>query len=122
MFNKFKDCGSGKFKEYITSDVMGMLALYESAQLRIRGELILDEAFAFTETHLKGVVDTLEGNLARQVKHALRSSFHRGIQMVEARLYFSNYEEECSTYDPLHKLAYAHFNYLQLLHKSELLI
>lgn len=120
VFNKFKDSGSGKFREYITSDVMGMLALYESTQLRIRGEPILDEAFAFTETHLMGVVDTLEGNLARQVKHALRSPFHRGIQMVEARLYFSNYEEECSTYDPLVKLAYAHFNHLQLLHKSEL--
>ncbi|GKD08259.1 10-epi-junenol synthase, partial [Tanacetum coccineum] len=75
VFNKFKDRESGKFKEYITSDVMGILSLYESTQLRISGQLILDEAFVFTQTQLKGVVDTREGNLAKQVKHALHSPF-----------------------------------------------
>lgn len=40
--------------------------------------------------------------------------------MVETRFYFSNYKEECSRYDLLLKLANAHFNYLQLLHKEEL--
>ena len=86
----------------------------------IREESILDEAMAFTEAQLMGVVDTLEGNLLQQVKHALRSPSHRGVQMVETRLYFSNYKEECSRYDLLLKLASAHFNYLQLLHKEEL--
>nr|A0A1L2D3T3.1 RecName: Full=10-epi-juneol synthase; AltName: Full=Tau-cadinol synthase; AltName: Full=Terpene synthase 1; Short=IhsTPS1 [Inula hupehensis]AMQ26035.1 10-epi-junenol synthase [Inula hupehensis] len=121
VFNKFKDYTSDhKFKEYIMADVRGMLGLYESTQLRIRGETILEEAFAFTESQLKGVLDTLEGNIARQVKHALTSPFHRGLRTVEARIYFSNYEEECSTYDSLQKLANAHFNYLQLQHKEEL--
>ncbi|CAI9270057.1 unnamed protein product [Lactuca saligna] len=75
-----------------------------------------------SEAQLVDVVDTLEGNLARQVRHALRSSFHRGMHIVEARLYFSNYEKECSTYDSLSKLANTHFNYLQQLHKEELCI
>ncbi|XP_042751764.1 10-epi-juneol synthase isoform X1 [Lactuca sativa] len=122
VFNKFKDHSSGKFKEYITADVRGMLSFYESTQLRIRGESILDEAIVFTEAHLVDVVDTLEGNLARQVRHALRSYFHRGMHIVEARLYFSNYEKECSTYDSLSKLANTHVNYLQQLHKEELRI
>ncbi|KAI3740723.1 hypothetical protein L2E82_31194 [Cichorium intybus] len=123
VFNKFKDISSGKFKEYVTADVRGMLNLFESTQLRIRGESILDEAFVFTEAQLMGVVlDTLEGNLANQVKHALRSPFHLGMQVVEARLYFSNYKEECSTYESLLKLANTHFNYLQQLHKEELCI
>ncbi|CAH1440143.1 unnamed protein product [Lactuca virosa] len=120
VFNKFKDSSSGKFKEYITADVRGMLNLYEATQMCMREESILDEAMAFTEAQLMGVVDTLEGNLLQQVKHALRSPSHRGVQMVETRLYFSNYKEECSRYDSLLNLANAHFNYLQLLHKEEL--
>ncbi|KAI3740727.1 hypothetical protein L2E82_31198 [Cichorium intybus] len=122
VFNKFKDHSSGKFKEYLTTDVRGMLSMYEATQVCTRGESILDEAMAFTEAQLMGVVDTLEGNLAQQVKHALRSPSHRGMQMVEARIYFSNYEEEFSMHGSLLKLANAHFNLLQLQHKEELII
>nr|AZI95569.1 germacrene A synthase [Cichorium endivia]AZI95581.1 germacrene A synthase [Cichorium intybus] len=122
VFNKFKDHSSGKFNEYITADVRGMLSMYEATQVCTTGEYILDEAMAFTEAQLMGIVDTLEGNLAKQVKHALRSPSHRGMQMVEARLYFFNYEEECSKHDSLLKLANAHFNLLQLQHKEELFI
>ncbi|PWA48097.1 germacrene A synthase [Artemisia annua] len=122
VFNKFKDVSSGTFKASIMSDVRGMLGLYESAQLRIRGEKILDEASVFTEAKLKSVVNTLEGDLAQQVTQSLRRPFHQGMPMVEARLYFSNYEKECSTYDSLLKLAKLHFKYLELQQKEELRI
>ncbi|KAK9080878.1 hypothetical protein SSX86_000020 [Deinandra increscens subsp. villosa] len=49
----FKDFSTSEFKETISKDVRGMISLYESAQLRIREESILDEAMAFTETKLK---------------------------------------------------------------------
>lgn len=52
VFNKFKDSSSGKFKEYITTDVRGMFSLYEATQMCIREESILDEAMAFTEAQL----------------------------------------------------------------------
>ncbi|KAI3787134.1 hypothetical protein L1987_41369 [Smallanthus sonchifolius] len=120
VFNKFKDGDS--FKEHINSDVRGMLGLYESAQLRLKGEKILDYASVFAETKLKSLVNTLEGNLAQQVKQSLKRPFHLGMPMVEARLYFSNYQEECSTHDSLLKLAKLHFNYLQLQQKEELRI
>lgn len=122
MFNKFKDSSSGTFKESITNDVKGMLGLYECAQLRLRGESILDEASAFTVTQLKSVVNTLEGKLAQQVLQSLKRPFHQGMPMVEARFYFSNYDEECSTHESLVKLAKLHFNYLQLQQKEELRI
>ncbi|XP_071689626.1 10-epi-juneol synthase-like isoform X2 [Rutidosis leptorrhynchoides] len=123
VFNKFKDDHSShKFKEYIMDDVKGMLSFYESTQLRTTNECILDEALVFTQTQLMSVVERLEGNLAKQVKHALMSPFHKGMQMVEARYYFANYKEECSRYDSLRKLANAHFNYLQLMQKEELRI
>ncbi|XP_076883244.1 germacrene A synthase 2-like [Bidens hawaiensis] len=122
VFNKFKDVDTNTFKEYITSDMKGMLGLYEAAQLRLKGEKILDDASAFTETKLKSLVNTLEGDLAQQVKQSLERPVHHGMPMVEARLYFSNYREECSTHNSLLKLAKLHFNYLQLQQKEELRI
>ncbi|XP_024983147.1 germacrene A synthase short form-like [Cynara cardunculus var. scolymus] len=122
VFNKFKDQCSGKFEECNNIDARGMLNFYECAHLGINGEHILDEALVFTKTQLKRIVNNLEGNLAEQVKHALMRPFHRGMPMVEARLYFSNYKEECSRYDSLRKLGCAHFNYLRLLQKKELYI
>ncbi|KAI3777091.1 hypothetical protein L1987_46885 [Smallanthus sonchifolius] len=122
VFNKFKDFSSGEFKEDITTDVRGMVGFYESAQLIIRGESILEEAFAFTETKLKTIEKELQGTLSRQVKHALERPVHRGHPMVEARLYLVNFEEEISRYDSLLELAKVHFNYLQLLQKEELRI
>ncbi|KAJ0694634.1 putative lyase [Helianthus annuus] len=120
VFNKFKDFSSGEFKEDITTDVRGMMSFYESSQLRIRGESILDEAIAFTETKLKTIEKTLQGALARQVKQALERPLHRGHPMVEARQYLLNFEEEISRYDSLQMLAKVHCNYLQLLQKEEL--
>ncbi|PWA35899.1 terpene synthase 8 [Artemisia annua] len=77
VFNKFKDCNTGAFKEDIVADVRGMLTFYESTQLRIREESILDEAFSFTEAQLiKSSEKTLERNHAQQVKRALEKPVH----------------------------------------------
>ncbi|KAJ9567254.1 hypothetical protein OSB04_003220 [Centaurea solstitialis] len=122
VFNKFKDWDLGAFKEDIATDVRGLLGFYESTHMRTRSENILDEAFKFTKAKLNSLESTLKGNLSRQVKHALVRPFHCGMPMVEARLYLLNYEEECSKYDSLLKLAKVHFNYLQLLQKEELRI
>ncbi|CAH1451968.1 unnamed protein product [Lactuca virosa] len=111
VFKKFKDCSSGAFKEDMITNVKATLNFYECTQLRIRGESILDEAFVFTEAQLKSVENTLEGNLAQQVKHALKTPFQRGHTMVEAKLYFLNYQEECSTYDSLLNLAKVHIKW-----------
>ncbi|KAI7725736.1 hypothetical protein M8C21_026614, partial [Ambrosia artemisiifolia] len=121
VFNKFKDCSLNEFKEDITTDVRGMISFYEAAQLRIRGESILEEAANFTLTRLKTIEKTLQpGTLARQVKRVLEGPFNRGHPMIEAREYLINFEEEISRYDSLLTLAKVHFNYLQLLQKEEL--
>ena len=51
IFIKFKD-ENGNFKNDLISNVRGMLGLYEAAYMRVQGEDILDEALAFTTTHL----------------------------------------------------------------------
>ena len=67
VFNKCKD-EKGRFKESLTiSDACGLLGFHEAAHFRLWEEDILDEALAFTTTHLKSMVEHLEYPLAAQV-------------------------------------------------------
>ncbi|XP_060671920.1 (-)-germacrene D synthase-like isoform X2 [Ziziphus jujuba] len=118
MFSKFKDA-EGKFKESLVDDVRGMLSLYEATHLRVRGEDILDEALAFTTTHLERVASNMSHPLSHEVAHALNRPIRRGLPRLEARYYMSIYPK-----DPLHNevlltFAKLDFNFLQQVHKKE---
>ncbi|KAL6316111.1 hypothetical protein AAG906_015941 [Vitis piasezkii] len=65
-FKRFTD-ENGSFKECLIKDVEGMLGLYEAAHLRVQEEDILDEAIAFTTTHLRSLVEDLDCPLAAQL-------------------------------------------------------
>ncbi|KAF3441248.1 hypothetical protein FNV43_RR15161 [Rhamnella rubrinervis] len=78
IFNKFKD-GEGNFKASLTVNVPGMISLFEAAHLRIRGEEILDEALAFTTTHLQSMVNDISHHLAQRVTLALRKPIRKNI-------------------------------------------
>ncbi|KAL6318348.1 hypothetical protein AAG906_039440 [Vitis piasezkii] len=104
IFNKFKD-EKGSFKEDLISNIQGMLGLYEAAHLRVHGEDILEEALAFTTTHLKATVESLGYPLAEQVAHALKHPIRK---------------DEASHDKTLLKLAKLDFNLVQSLHKEEL--
>ncbi|KAH7841565.1 hypothetical protein Vadar_031603 [Vaccinium darrowii] len=119
VFKKFKD-GNGEFKESISSDVMGMLSLYEATFLKTHGEDILDKAFCFTKAKLESLKPHLSPDLAEQVTHALYQSLQRGIPRVEAWNYISIYENDASRNEKLLRLAKIDFNRLQMLHKEEL--
>ncbi|KAH9776448.1 alpha-humulene/(-)-(E)-beta-caryophyllene synthase [Citrus sinensis] len=115
----FKD-DKGNFKESLASDALGMLSLYEAAHLGVHGEDILDEAIAFTTTHLKSVATHLSNPLKAQVRHALRQPLHRGLPRLEHRRYISIYQDDASHYKALLTLAKLDFNLVQSLHKKEL--
>ena len=93
-----------------------MLGLYEAAHLRVHGEDILDEALAFTTTHLKSLVEHLEYPLAVKVNKALYRPIRKGLERLEARSYISIYQDEASHSKALLELAHL----LQSLHKKEL--
>ena len=97
-----------------------MLSLYEATHVRTRHEAILDEAFAFTKSHLESMATHLTPFFANQVTHALKQPLHKGIPRVEARHYISVYEEDPSKNQLLLKFSKIDFNLLQLLHKEEL--
>lgn len=124
ILSKFKDETTGNFKVSLRSDVEGMLSLYEASHVRVHGEDILEEAFAFTKMHL---INSMASNslssvgMREKVDHALKQPLHRGMTRLESRHYISMYE----LCDPLHdqtllKLAKLDFNFLQSLHKTEL--
>ncbi|EOY12642.1 Delta-cadinene synthase isozyme A [Theobroma cacao] len=119
IFNKFKD-DKGNFKSSLTSDVHGLLELYEASYLRVHGEDILDEAISFTTTHLTLAAATLDYPLSEQVAHALKQSIRRGLPRVEARQYISLYQDDESHNKALLQFAKIDFNLLQLLHRKEL--
>ncbi|KAI9081582.1 hypothetical protein K1719_036468 [Acacia pycnantha] len=111
-FNKFKD-EKGNFKETLTSDVEGMITLYDACHLSIRGEDILDEALAFTSNHLRTI--TIESNpfLAAKLKNVLNQCPYREIPRLGARKYISIYYLRPSHNQVLLTLAILDFNAIQ---------
>lgn len=112
----------GKLRESSSNDIKGLLNFYEAAQLRTKEDTILEQNLGFVITNLKQFVlawphDSL---LAKQVKHALEQSLHKGCQRTEARYYISFYEEETSKNEILLKFAKLNHKLLQMLYKKEL--
>ena len=62
-----------------------MLGLYEATHIRVHGEDILEEALAFTTTHLKAMVESLRYPLAEQVAHAMKRPIRKGLERIKAR-------------------------------------
>ncbi|KAH9743948.1 alpha-humulene/(-)-(E)-beta-caryophyllene synthase [Citrus sinensis] len=120
VFNTFKG-SDGKFTASLAKDVRGMLSLYEATHLRVHEENILDEALAFTTSHLESIAThQIRSPLAEQVKHALVQPIHKGLQRLEAREYIPIYHEEPSHNEALLTFAKLDFNKLQKLHQKEL--
>ncbi|XP_058095655.1 (-)-germacrene D synthase-like isoform X2 [Magnolia sinica] len=120
VFNKFKG-EDGNFKAILSSDVKGLLSLYEAAYLRIQGEDILDEAIVFTSGLLKRIVAHHHDHpLDAKVRRALELPLHKRIPRLEARYFISLYQEDKSHNDVLLELAILDFNLLQTLHQREL--
>uniref|UniRef100_A0A2N9H4D2 Terpene synthase N-terminal domain-containing protein n=1 Tax=Fagus sylvatica TaxID=28930 RepID=A0A2N9H4D2_FAGSY len=117
-FTKFKE-SNGNFKESLISDARGMLSLYEATYLKIHGEAILDEALVFTATHLESIASHLSPPLAAQVSHALKQPIHKGLPRLEARHFFTIYQEDPSHDKVLLTFAKLDFNLLQKMHQKE---
>ncbi|KAL6179369.1 hypothetical protein ACLB2K_050884 [Fragaria x ananassa] len=120
IFNKFKEGNDQTFKQTLQSDVSGLLSLYEATHLRIHGEDILEEALAFTTTHLESIKHSLSHSLSKQVTHSLKQPLRKGIIRVEARYYLSIYHEFDSHNETLLTFAKLDFNLLQQVHQIEL--
>ncbi|XWS28559.1 hypothetical protein CRYUN_Cryun25bG0080500 [Craigia yunnanensis] len=121
VFNKFNN-GDGMFKEELTSNIKGMINLYEASHWGMHGELILDEALAFTTLHLESLVSqSCPDHLREYIANALNRPYHKGMPRLEARQYISFYEKyHESRNDILLKFAKYDFNRVQMHLQQEL--
>ncbi|MCD7453791.1 Vetispiradiene synthase 1 [Datura stramonium] len=119
IFSRFQDA-KGKFNESLSNDFRSLLNLYEASHVRTHGEDILEEALAFSTSHLESAAPHLKSPLSKQVTHALEQSLHKSIPRVETRYFISIYEEEESKNGVLLRFAKLDYNLLQMLHKQEL--
>ncbi|KAJ0808809.1 putative germacrene-A synthase [Helianthus annuus] len=123
IFNKYKN--DGTFKESLTNDVEGMLELYEAAYMRVPGEVVLDDALAFTKAQLDNIIkDPLRWNctqsLSRHIEEALERPIWKRLPRLEALRYIPFYEQQDLHNESLLRLAKLEFNRLQSLHKRKL--
>ncbi|KAL5548165.1 hypothetical protein UlMin_003396 [Ulmus minor] len=120
IFKRFTN-KEGKFHDSITSDVQGMLSLYEASHLMVHGEPILEEALTFSRTYLQSSLnESSPPFLTEQVRHALKQPIRKGLQRVEARFFNSIYHQDPSHNDVLLQFGRLDFNYVQKLHQKEL--
>ncbi|KAI6680481.1 hypothetical protein NL676_034362 [Syzygium grande] len=120
IFNKFRD-REGNFRESLIADVQGLLSLFEACHLRFHGDDILNDALAFTITHLETIdKGKASPKLEKQVSHALNQPIYKGIPRLEARHYIPLYQDEPLHNEVLLSLAKLDFNLLQEQHQKEL--
>ena len=121
MLEKFKDDENGDdMNERFSSDVDGLLSLYEATHLRVHGENFLEKAFAFTSTQLELMIPHLSPSLASKVKHTLKHPLHKSLPWLEACHFISSFQQDPSHDQNLLALAKLDFNMLQILHQREI--
>ncbi|KAD7478282.1 hypothetical protein E3N88_01418 [Mikania micrantha] len=121
-FNYYKD-DTGSFKESLTNDVQGLLDLYEATYMRVRDEVVLDDALVFTKTHLENIAkDPLrcDSIVSRHIREALERPIRKRMPRLDTLRYIPFYQQQISHNKSLLKLAKLGFNRLQSLHKKEL--
>ncbi|KAK9284915.1 hypothetical protein L1049_024096 [Liquidambar formosana] len=118
VFERFKD-ETGKFKTLLREDVKGLLSLYEASFFGLEGETTMDEAKAFTTTHLKDLKGNIPASLSRKVGHALDMPVHWRLTRVEARWFIDTYKQEPDMNPTLLELARLDYNIVQSIHRRE---
>nr|QEY10185.1 terpene synthase 1 [Scutellaria barbata] len=118
-FDKFVD-KNNKFKETLSTDVEGLLSLYEAAHVRIHDENILDEGVMFTTCHLSRILPELESPLKDKVQLALKHSLHRSVLIINVPFHISIYEQDDSKDELLLKFSKLNLMFLQNVYRNEL--
>uniref|UniRef100_A0A6N2MF07 Isoprene synthase, chloroplastic n=1 Tax=Salix viminalis TaxID=40686 RepID=A0A6N2MF07_SALVM len=119
VFGKFKS-SRGTFTDSLANDTRGILSFYEATHLRVHGDEILEEALVFTTSRLEFLATHSSSPLREKINHALKQPLRKGIPRLEARHYFSIYQEDPSCSEVLLNFAKLDFNILQKQHQKEL--
>ncbi|KAK9735287.1 hypothetical protein RND81_04G196400 [Saponaria officinalis] len=123
VFNKFND-NEGKFNKAMKDDIEGIVSLYEATYLRLHGEIILEEAHAFTKPILESQAThdqlIIKPYLRKLVTHAIHRPLRKSLPRVATWDYISIYQLNDMHDVILLKFAKIDFNLLQIKHVKEL--
>ncbi|PIA58425.1 hypothetical protein AQUCO_00500390v1 [Aquilegia coerulea] len=119
MFNRFID-KDGKFRQKLSNDLGGMMALYQASYLGIEGEDILDQAYVFARKNLYDSMPRLDKKQG-VINYLLDHPYHTSLTRFAVKEYIKNHESEQGTCDMLlQELAKMDFNIVQFIHRQEL--
>ncbi|BAT92207.1 hypothetical protein VIGAN_07088600, partial [Vigna angularis var. angularis] len=119
VFKKFLD-HSGNFKESITTDIWGMLSMYEASYLGAKGEEVLQQAMDFSSAHLQQSLPLLSPDVGNHVVRALTLPRHLRMSRLEARNYIEEYSQVSSKMPYLLEMAKIDNAMVQSMHQKEL--
>ena len=94
--------------------------MYNAAHMAVPGEMVLDDAIAFTRHHLEAGKGKLRSPLAEQVSRALEIPLPRSMRQLETMHYITEYEKEEPHDIKMLELARLNFNILRSVHLKEL--
>eukprot|EP00261_Vitis_vinifera_P037647 XP_019078890.1 PREDICTED: isoprene synthase, chloroplastic-like [Vitis vinifera] len=112
VFKSFMD-QNGNFQAELCKDVKGMLSLYEASYHAFEEENLLQEAKAFTRTHLKNLDANIDKSIQELVNHAMELPSHHRMLRLEARWRIEEYKRREGADDVLLELAILDFNMVQ---------
>lgn len=119
VFKRFLD-KSGNFKESLTTDIWGMLSLYEASYLGAEGEEVLKKAMDFSRAHLSQLIPHLGPEVGKQISRALTLPRHLRMAQLEAMNYMEEYSHASNRVPAFLEMAKLDFDMLQSLHQREL--
>ncbi|XP_062106180.1 probable terpene synthase 9 [Humulus lupulus] len=120
VFDKFRG-KDGRFLDSLSSNVHGILSLYEASHLGMPEENVLEEAKSFTTKMLKyfsaGKMDSF---LSKQVEQSLEVPLYWRMPRFETRNFIDLYQMDETKSATLLELAQLDYNLVQSLHQNEL--
>jgi hypothetical protein len=119
VFDKFRS-SDGRFMDSLSSDMEGLLSLYEASHLGMHGQNTLEEARLFSVRNLKSLMRKLDSNSAEQVRQSLEIPLYWRMQRVEARNFIDVYQKDTAKNLTLLELAKLDYNLVQSIYQREL--
>ncbi|XP_028771243.1 terpene synthase 10-like [Neltuma alba] len=120
-FDGFLDY-NGNFRSHLSSDIKGVLSLYEASFLSIEGEVVLDKTREFSSIHLKAFVKESceDDEISLLVSHARELPLYWRVSRLETRWFIHVYERRLNMSPTLLKLAKLDFNILQATYQEDM--
>ncbi|KAL2467208.1 S-(+)-linalool synthase [Abeliophyllum distichum] len=119
VFTNFKG-KDGRFRHNLRQDIIGLMELYEAAQLCIEGEEILDEAANFSSQKLQECMTNMDQFFSKFVSHTIRHPYHKSMARLNSNNFVFYYKGKNGWEKTLKELANMDFRMRKSVNRHEL--